>query len=93
MVGRYKVRFSVEARLFSFLQNIQTAYHPHFQSVLWDLYSGLKWPVREAGHTSLSSAEFKNAWSYASTAHMGRLGVNNGTFTFMGKGMNWTTDS
>jgi hypothetical protein len=32
-------------------------------------YAGIKWPGREADHSSPSSAEVKNAWSYTSTPH------------------------
>jgi hypothetical protein len=40
---------------------------PPIQSVLGALSLGVKRPGHVADHTPLSSAEFKNAWSYTST--------------------------
>jgi hypothetical protein len=39
--------------------------HPPIQSVLWAVIPGIKWQKRGADNLVPSSAEVKNAWSYA----------------------------
>jgi len=68
------VSFSAYARPYSL---------PPHPDQLWDLSSllvsalslGVKWPGHEAGHSHLSSAKFKNAWSYTSTPTIHLHGV------------------
>jgi hypothetical protein len=39
-----------------------------FENTAWPTQPPIQWvPERKAGHLALSSAEVKNAWSYAST--------------------------
>jgi hypothetical protein len=38
--------------------------------VLWDVFSSIKGPGREADHSALSSAEVKNEWSYEKSVKM-----------------------
>jgi hypothetical protein len=46
---------------------VQGPTQPPIQWVPWILSSGVKRPVHESDHSSPSSAEVKNAWSYTST--------------------------
>jgi hypothetical protein len=41
--------------------------HPPTQWTSWALSTGVNWPGREDDHSSASSAEVENAWSYTST--------------------------
>jgi hypothetical protein len=44
----------------------------------WDTLLGVKRSDREADHTSLSTAQLKNAWSYTtSTSHTFMAGLHN----------------
>jgi hypothetical protein len=65
---------------------------PPIQWVPEALSLGIKWPGHEADHSSPSSTEDKNAWSYISTPPICLHGVvlslkkkhrNNFTFTFI----------
>jgi len=50
-------------------------HNPSIQGVLGSLSLVVNWPGHEAGHSLLSSAKVKNAWSCTSTSPIGLHGV------------------
>jgi hypothetical protein len=66
----FRVRFSAGAGKFLFTTASRPALRPTQPPIQWvpgALSLGVKRPVREADHSSASSAEVKTAWSYTST--------------------------
>jgi hypothetical protein len=67
MIG---VRFPAWAGKFSLHHHVQTVSGAHptsYPMSTWAFSLGVKWPGRKADYSPPSSAEAKNAWSYAST--------------------------
>jgi hypothetical protein len=65
-----RVRFPAGLGIFLFITTSRTALRPSQPPIQWVpgvLSLGVKRPGREADHSSTSSAEVKNAWSYTFT--------------------------
>jgi hypothetical protein len=72
------VRVPAGAGNFSLHHRLQTGSGAHPTSYPTDTrisFSGVKWSGREAYHSSLPSAEVKNAWSYTSILPIRLYGV------------------
>jgi hypothetical protein len=83
--GRHGVRVLVGARYFSLLVNVHTvsgAPQPAVQCVPGVVLREIKRPRREVNHLPPSSSEYKEDWSYTSTAPVCLQGVDRENFAF-----------